>query len=281
MNPFQPDVAYRGFVASPTVGVPQGLAVYQNGVRVNEAFGDTVNWDFIPDYAIYRLDVLPSNPIFGLNALGGAISIEMKNGFNYQGREIELRGGSYWRRAAQMQIGMRTGNTSFYVAPMRSTTTAGATVRNPELRRIYADVGWLGERSEFHLNFTGASNFFGAAAATRSSLLNLERGLHHATDVPEPARLSQLYWQLPGHRHAQRQGQHLLSRLLAEARGRQHQRRGAVQPGGSAGRSVLRGGRRSPVRPQWPAGAGCPQRPRRPVRSIEPNGGDSYGGRCR
>jgi len=65
------------------------LAVYQNGVRINEAFGDTVNWDFIPERAIRRLDLFPSNPIFGLNAIGGAISLEMKNGFNYNGREIE------------------------------------------------------------------------------------------------------------------------------------------------------------------------------------------------
>src|SRR5262249_15123295 len=86
-NPFQPDVQFRGFQASPTVGTPQGLAVYQNGVRINEAFGDTVNWDFIPERAINRLDIHPSNPIFGLNALGGAIAIEMKNGFTYAGRE--------------------------------------------------------------------------------------------------------------------------------------------------------------------------------------------------
>jgi iron complex outermembrane receptor protein len=172
VNPFQPDLQYRGFVASPVVGVPQGLAVYQNGVRVNEAFGDTVNWDFIPEYAIYRLDVLPSNPIFGLNALGGAISIEMKNGFNYQGREIELRGGAFWRRAAQMQVGMRTGHTSFYVAADALNDNGWRDRSQSELRRIYADVGWLGERSEFHLNFTGASNFFGAAAATPIELLN-------------------------------------------------------------------------------------------------------------
>src|SRR5262249_53161162 len=49
VNPFQPDLTYRGFLASPTVGTPQGLAIYQNGVRINEAFGDTVNWDFIPE----------------------------------------------------------------------------------------------------------------------------------------------------------------------------------------------------------------------------------------
>ncbi|MCK5121651.1 MAG: Plug domain-containing protein, partial [Methylococcales bacterium] len=39
-NPLQPDVYYRGFVASPLLGLPQGLSVYLNGVRFNEPFGD-------------------------------------------------------------------------------------------------------------------------------------------------------------------------------------------------------------------------------------------------
>src|SRR4051812_8680324 len=84
-NTFQPDVQYRGFTASPLGGTPQGLAVYQNGVRINEVFGDTVNWDVIPDRAINRTNLLGSNPVFGLNALGGAIALEMKNGFTWQG----------------------------------------------------------------------------------------------------------------------------------------------------------------------------------------------------
>ncbi len=172
VNPFQPDVQYRGFLASPVVGVAQGLAVYQNGVRINEAFGDTVNWDFIPEKAINRLDVFPSNPIFGLNALGGAISIEMKNGFNYQGREVELRGGSFWRRTAAAQVGMRSGDTAFYIFA-DALNDNGWRDRSPsELRRIYGDFGVLGDRTEFHVNFTGASNFFGAAAATPIEMLN-------------------------------------------------------------------------------------------------------------
>jgi outer membrane receptor protein involved in Fe transport len=72
-DPFQPDILYRGFEASPVLGTPQGLAVYQNGVRINEAFGDTVNWDLFPDIAIDQVELVSSNPLYGLNALGGAI----------------------------------------------------------------------------------------------------------------------------------------------------------------------------------------------------------------
>ena len=69
-NEFQLDLNYRGFIASPVIGTPQGLAVYQNGVRINEVFGDIVNWDFIPQNAINQLTLVPSNPIYGLNAIG-------------------------------------------------------------------------------------------------------------------------------------------------------------------------------------------------------------------
>ena len=47
-NPFQPDVNYRGYTASPLLGTPQGLSVYMDGVRLNQPFGDVVSWDLIP-----------------------------------------------------------------------------------------------------------------------------------------------------------------------------------------------------------------------------------------
>src|SRR5262249_25134485 len=104
-NPFQRDLNYRGFTASPVIGTPQGIAVYQNGVRINEIFGDTVNWDLIPDVAVNRMALVPNNPLYGLNALGGAISIQMKDGFTYHGKELEIMGGSYGRIQSSVQAG--------------------------------------------------------------------------------------------------------------------------------------------------------------------------------
>src|SRR5215467_1876177 len=75
-NPYQPDISFRGFTASPLLGVPQGLSVFQDGVRINEPFGDVVNWDILPQSAIAGLQLIPgSNPVFGLNTLGGAVSV--------------------------------------------------------------------------------------------------------------------------------------------------------------------------------------------------------------
>ena len=96
-NDFLLDLNYRGYTASPVIGTPQGLAIYQNGVRINEVFGDVVNWDFIPQSAINQLTLVPSNPVYGLNATGGALAFEMKNGYTYHAIEGELSGGSYGR----------------------------------------------------------------------------------------------------------------------------------------------------------------------------------------
>ena len=73
-NPFQPDVQYRGFTASPLLGLPQGISLYLNGIRFNEPFGDTVNWDLIPFAALESVALYSgSNPSFGQNTLGGAL----------------------------------------------------------------------------------------------------------------------------------------------------------------------------------------------------------------
>src|SRR5215468_3970246 len=115
-NPFQPTFNYRGFTASPLQGRPQGLAVYVNGMRFNQPFGDTVQWDLIPDIAIDRLDVVGSNPVFGLNALGGSINVQMKNGFTWQGSELNLSGGSFGQRQGEFQWGYQFGSLSAYLA---------------------------------------------------------------------------------------------------------------------------------------------------------------------
>jgi iron complex outermembrane receptor protein len=172
---FQSSIQFRGFEASPVPGQPQGLAVYQNGVRINEAFGDTVHWDLIPEVAIDRLNLVTGNPVFGLNALGGALALEMKNGFTFQGLEGEVHGGSFARRAGSLEYGAQFGNFGAYLAGEALNENGWRDSSPSEIRRLYSDFGAKGERAELHLSFSGASNRFGATAATPVELLNLNR----------------------------------------------------------------------------------------------------------
>ncbi len=116
-NPFQMDLNYRGFTASPLLGTAQGLSVYLDGVRINEPFGDTVNWDLLPHSAIASIDLIPgSNPVFGLNTLGGALAIRTKSGFSHSGSKVELSGGSFERSNLELEHGGHSGTIGWYVA---------------------------------------------------------------------------------------------------------------------------------------------------------------------
>ncbi len=145
------DVHYRGFAASPLQGTPEGIAVYQNGFRLNEAFGDTVNWDLIPDVAIDRLAISSNNPAFGLNAIGGALDMAMKNGFSFQGLEAEIEGGSYGHVNGSIQYGVKSGDWSLYAAAEGFEDGSYRRFSSSDIERLYADAGYQGDLSDIHV----------------------------------------------------------------------------------------------------------------------------------
>jgi outer membrane receptor protein involved in Fe transport len=195
-NPFQPDVQFRGFVASPVAGTPQGLAVYQNGARINEAFGDTVNWDLIPTAAIKSVTVVTNNPAFGLNALGGAINVQMKDGFAYHGAEINTMGGSFGRIQSSAQWGKQVDNFAVYGALEGLHDSGFRNFSASDVRRFYGDVGYKNDGNEFHLNMGLADNSFGAAATTPVELLQQYWGATYTTPQISSNRVG--YFNLTG-----------------------------------------------------------------------------------
>jgi len=145
-----PDLYYRGFNASRLSGVANGLAVYQNGVRINEAFGDGVNLDLIPPIAVDHADVYTNNPIFGLNALGGAIAFTMKNGFNFQGGTASIMGGSYGRVNGNIEYGKQIGNFSMYIAADGYRDGGYRPFGAQNAERAYIDLGYRTQDAEIH-----------------------------------------------------------------------------------------------------------------------------------
>jgi iron complex outermembrane receptor protein len=176
-DPFQPNILFRGFEASPVLGAPEGLAVYQNGVRINESFGDNLNWDLFPDVAIDRVDVVSSNPVYGLNALGGAVVVSMKNGFTFQGGQAEISGGSWGQRQGAVQFGWNDGTWGAYVAA-RALEEDGWRVRSPDsLKQLYADASYRGDALTADLSFTGANNRLSGESPAPVQELAIDRSL--------------------------------------------------------------------------------------------------------
>ncbi len=167
-----PDIYYRGFDTSRISGTAQGLAVYQNGVRINEAFGDSTNLDLISPIAVNRVDVYTNNPIFGLNALGGALNFTMKNGFTYSGGEAQILAGSYGRVYGSLQYGKQADNYSVYFATDALRDDGYRQFGSQNLQRAYADLGYRTPDSEFHAIGAFSRSLLGVQGTTPQVLVD-------------------------------------------------------------------------------------------------------------
>jgi outer membrane receptor protein involved in Fe transport len=165
-NQYQPSIFYNGFEVSPLQGTSQGIAVYVNGIRFNSAFGDTVNWDLIPDVAINRINVEGSNPLFGLNALGGSFNVALKDGFSYHGGEADISGGSFGQIQADAQYGQQSGDQAIYAAASAIHQGGWRDLQSTDIQNFYTDYGIRHDGVEIHLDLTMAnSNINGPGTA--------------------------------------------------------------------------------------------------------------------
>ena len=236
-NPLRAELSYRGFDASPVSGRAQGVAVYQNGVRINEAFGDVVNWDVIPSNAISSMSVVSNNPSFGLNALGGAVSILMKDGFSYQGGEVDVMAGSFGRKQVGIQAGGASGNAGIYVAGEWFEDDGFRKFSDSEIRRFYGDLGLKGTFAEVHFSLTAADNHFGATAAAPIELL--DRSWSNTFTSPQTTDLEVYMPSISASVKATDTLTVLRRRLLSALQ----EPRGRRQPNGNRGRAHHRRGR--------------------------------------
>ena len=158
-NPLQPDISYRGFVASPLLGLPQGLSTYVNGVRFNEPFGDTVNWDLIPQGAIESMALYPgSNPVYGLNSLGGAISIKTKTGFSAPKHEFEAYGGSWDRHSEELSSGWNNGTWGYFLDLHHFQENGWRNFSPTKADQAFGTLSWRGDKGSLDLTLGGNDN---------------------------------------------------------------------------------------------------------------------------
>jgi outer membrane receptor protein involved in Fe transport len=168
---FQPDFVYRGFEASPISGIAEGVAVYQDGVRLNESFGDNVNWDLVPQFAVRSLTLQSNDPAFGLNTMGGAVTLSMKSGLDFQGADAQLSGGSFGNVTGNVEYGAQFGDVGVYLG-VGSVHDDGFRYRSPTtLRQGYGDVGYETGTLTLHLSATAALNDIAAVGPTPVEML--------------------------------------------------------------------------------------------------------------
>ena len=175
-NLFQPTLRFRGFTASPLLGLPQGVAVYQNGVRINEPFGDTVQFDLIPQFAVDQVQLSAgAEPTYGLNALGGAMIVNLKNGFDHAGFRGEVSGGSFDRYSATAEWGASNGPWAVYLGATRFDENGWRVASPSEVTQAVADVAYRDETIDAGVSFTYADSRLNGNAAAPVELLDVDR----------------------------------------------------------------------------------------------------------
>ena len=176
-NIFQPTLRFRGFTASPLLGLPQGVAVYQNGVRINEPFGDTVQFDLIPQFALARVQLSAgADPTFGLNALGGALALQLKNGFETDGFRGELSGGSFERITGTAEVGASAGPWAIYLGGTRFDETGWRVASESAVTQSVADLAYRAGRVDAGASFTYADTTLNGNGPAPVELLAADRG---------------------------------------------------------------------------------------------------------
>jgi len=183
-NPFQMDVNYHGFTASPLLGTPEGLSVYVDGVRVNESFGDTVNWDLIPQAAISTVTLMSgSNPVFGLNTLGGALLLRTKSGHDNPGTGFEATGGSFGRRSFEGETGGELGNFDYFLTATLFDESGWRDLSASRVRQGFGKAGWQNERTDIDLSYSYADTRLHGNGATPQSMLAYRRQASYTPDL--------------------------------------------------------------------------------------------------
>ncbi|MBI3208273.1 MAG: TonB-dependent receptor, partial [Candidatus Solibacter usitatus] len=163
-NPFQADLNYRGYTASPLPGTPQGISIYLDGMRLNQPFGDIVSWDLIPRIAISEAVLIPgSNPLFGLNTLGGALSLRTKDGRGQPIAAVQLSGGAFGRKMAELEYGgSKTGGLAegvhWYLASSFFFEDGWRDSSPSNVRQLFSKLGRQRARSTISLSLAHANN---------------------------------------------------------------------------------------------------------------------------
>ncbi len=173
-NPYQPSLFYNGFEVSPLQGTSQGVAVYVNGTRFNQAFGDTVNWDLIPDVAISKINVEGSNPLFGLNALGGSFNIALKDGFGYAGGQADVSGGAFGTVQGDIQYGVQSGNQALYAAGSVIHQDGWRDLQSTDIQNVFADYGLKRDGAEMHFDLSAANSVINGPGTAPIQLLAVD-----------------------------------------------------------------------------------------------------------
>lgn len=188
-NPWQPDVQFRGYSAGSILGNPIGLSIYVDGVRENQPFSDVMLWDTVPMWAMAGTQVVAgSNPIYGLNTLGGAIAFQTINGKLFNKGRISATAGSWDRASGLIEYGgvLDGSGVDYYFGYQHSSENGWRDYSPSHLNQAFGKIGKDFENGRLELSYTGAhNNLTGNGLAPKYMLGADNSGVNTVPDLTE------------------------------------------------------------------------------------------------
>ncbi|HEX7088628.1 MAG TPA: TonB-dependent receptor [Longimicrobiales bacterium] len=156
---YQPDLTVRGFNVSPVVGLPQGVSVFVDGVRVNEPDASQVNFTLLPLGDLERVEVLrgPSGP-FGKNTLGGAMHLVTRRGGPEPAGNLEAMVGSFGQLEGQARLSGQRGAFDYYVSGRYRRDEGWRDAAFTRTAQVFAKGGWKNGNTDLWVSYMFATD---------------------------------------------------------------------------------------------------------------------------
>lgn len=179
-TPAQPTLEVRGFNISPVVGVAQGVSVFLDGVRINEADAQEVNFDLIPMDAVERAQLIrgPAT-LYGKNTLAGALLFFSQRGSDVPVLSAEVSGGSFGAYGATVNAGGRSNGLDGYLSANFLDETGWRDQSGIRERSLFLNVGRKRDSTDLALTVMYANDNIAEPGSLPASWLAVNRQFNY------------------------------------------------------------------------------------------------------
>src|SRR5438309_3807342 len=158
-NSYQPDLSLRGFQATSVTGVPQGVSVFLDGVRVNEPTAEEVNFDLLPVEDLESVEVVPGpSVLFGRNTLAGALNLVTRRGQEGARAFVQVSAGSAVSQKYRGVLSGRKGPVDLYLSASETEEDGWRDSSGARLTKAFAKLGFRDGATDATLSYQHVDN---------------------------------------------------------------------------------------------------------------------------
>jgi iron complex outermembrane recepter protein len=192
-NSYQPDLSLRGFQATSVTGVPQGVSVFLDGVRINEPTAEEINFDLLPTEDIERVEVVPGpSVLFGRNTLAGALNLITRRGQDGGAAFAEVAGGSAGFQKYRARLSGRKGPVDLYLSGGETREDGWRQASQARLSKGFGKLGFRANGTDLSLSYQYVNNRIAQAGSLPASELARDRTANYTGGDFFAPRLNQL-----------------------------------------------------------------------------------------